>query len=145
VTPSAASGAPVRVLSLAALSEPAPVKPTRKRKPATVTPFVQRVTEADYQSRVTDYAERRKWAWVHFRPGRTAKGWRTPVSGPIGEGWPDLILVRPPRLVILELKSARGRPSAAQKAVLALLGQVPGIEVMLAGPADWDRVMELLR
>lgn len=103
-----------------------------------------RLTEAQWQDRVTGYASLRSWLWVHFRPARTAKGWRTPVSGPMGAGFPDLLLCRGERLVALELKSAKGRVTDEQSAVLAALA-VAGVESYVARPADWDTVQGVLR
>lgn len=102
------------------------------------------MNENDFQSRVCDYLDLRKWAWLHLRPARTAKGWRTPVSGPLGAGWPDLICVRGDRLVAIELKSPSGRPTREQTAVLGLLSQVRHVETHLGRPADWDRIVEVL-
>lgn len=104
----------------------------------------QALSEADWQGRVTDLADLHGWGWVHFRPARTVQGWRTPVSGPLGVGWPDLLLVRGERAIAVELKSATGRVSPAQVAALAALGRVSGVEALVARPADWDRVQRLL-
>lgn len=65
-----------------------------------------KITEAGFLGQVTTLAEYLGWRWVHFRPAKTKHGWRTPVSGPLGKGWPDLILVRAKdhRLMLVELK-----------------------------------------
>jgi hypothetical protein len=126
------------------------------------------VTEADLQRAVTDLAELLGYEWAHFRPARTEKGWRTPVSGPLGAGWPDLVLVRERdcRLLFLELKGERGKLSAAQVRVVTALGSLesppvvarwvergvtralPRVEVHLFRPSDLDpnggRVREVL-
>ena len=44
------------------------------------------MTEREFQQQVTDLAELYGWAWAHFRPAQPTKGWRTPVSGPLGKG-----------------------------------------------------------
>ncbi len=103
-----------------------------------------RLSEQDWQTRVTDYAALKGWAWIHVRPARTVKGWRTPVSGPLGAGWPDLILVRDGRLVAIELKSASGRLTGEQRTVLAALSRIPGVDTMVARPCDWGTVQEVL-
>jgi hypothetical protein len=66
----------------------------------------RRTTGADLQRQVTDLAAILGWTWVHFRPAMTGRGWRTPVEGPLGKGWPDLVLVRERdrRLIFAELK-----------------------------------------
>lgn len=62
-------------------------------------------------------------------------------------GWPDLVLCRPPRLIVAELKSARGRLRRAQVAWLDLLGEVPGIEtyVWRDGTDSLDEIARILR
>jgi hypothetical protein len=102
------------------------------------------ITEAQFQRQVTDLATLHRWGWVHFRPARTVDGWRTPVSGPLGAGWPDLVLVRPPRLVFAELKSERGRLTPTQKGALDLLRDA-GLEVHVWRPGDLPAIQEVLR
>jgi hypothetical protein len=107
------------------------------------------MTESDFQRQVTDLAELLGWSWAHFRPAQTARGWRTPVSGPLGKGWPDLTLVRirDRRLIFAELKRDGGKPNADQAAVLAVLGELAGsrVEVLVWRPADFEQIAEVLR
>jgi hypothetical protein len=109
------------------------------------------LTEADFQRQVTDLAELLGWSWAHFRPAQTAHGWRTPVSGPLGKGWPDIVAVRPRdgRLVFLELKRQGGKPSADQAAVLAALGTAAEVHVWtpadLRDPIEASRIYAVLR
>lgn len=102
------------------------------------------IREADFQAAVIDAAYVFGWRVAHFRAARTAKGWRTPVAGN-GAGFPDLVLVRPPRLVIAELKSTRGQVTARQQLWLDDLAAVPGIEVHVWRPDDWTRIENTLR
>lgn len=107
---------------------------------------------------VTDLAELRGWAWLHVRPGRTADSWRTPVSGPLGKGWPDLVLVREHdrRLIFAELKRDSMHLTPEQQAVMATLGSlaaepqlhslaVPLVNVFTWRPSDWDEIEAVLR
>ena len=76
---------------------------------------------------VVDVARLSGWRVAHFRAARTAQGWRTPVTAD-GDGWPDLVLVRPPRLIFAELKSETGKVKPHQSKwldVLRLLPQAP--------------------
>jgi hypothetical protein len=59
-------------------------------------------------------------------------------------GFPDLVLVKPPRLVIAELKRAGEQPTIEQEAWLAALALVPGVECYLWRPADLPRIVEVL-
>ena len=91
---------------------------------------------------VTDLADLLGWRWVHFRPARTDKGWRTPVQGPMGAGWPDLVLVRD-RVVIAELKTDTGRVRPEQQETLRALLQA-GAEAWIWRPRDWEHVRAVL-
>jgi len=98
--------------------------------------------EKDWQGRVVDLARLMGWRIAHFRPAQTAKGWRTSMTG--SPGWPDLVLLRPPRLILAELKVASPvRPD--QQEWLDQLGQVPGVECFVWRPDDWDGVIDILR
>jgi len=92
---------------------------------------------------VTSLAERMHWDWVHFRPAQTEQGWRTPVSGTLGKGYPDLLLCKAGRLLFRELKSDTGRISDEQRAVLDTLREA-GADACVWRPRDWDEVVEVL-
>jgi len=59
-------------------------------------------------------------------------------------GFPDLVLIRPPRVMFIELKRETGRLTTAQKDVQALLADCPDVESHVARPSDWQRVVEWL-
>lgn len=101
------------------------------------------ITEADWMRQVTDLATILGWSWAHFRPARTAHGWRTPVSGPLGAGWPDLVLVRDRRLIFAELKRERRTTRPDQTFVLSLLADAAETYVWV--PDDLAEVAEILR
>ena len=101
------------------------------------------LSEAEWLRQLTDLAGLYGWSWAHFRPARTLQGWRTPVSGPGGAGFPDLVLWRE-RVLFVELKAERGGVLPAQRQVLAEL-EVAGAEVYLWRPSDFDAAHEVLR
>lgn len=92
------------------------------------------MTERDLTRFVADCAVRFGWARYH-----THRSDFSPA------GWPDEVLCRPPRLVIAELKSAKGKVSDAQQRWLDLIGGVPGVEAYLWRPADQDEIVRILR
>ncbi len=100
------------------------------------------MTEAEWMAQVVDVANIYGWSWAHFRPAQTRHGWRTPVSGPLGEGWPDLTLVKGRRLIFAELKRRSTRVTPEQSAVLAVLGIAA--EVYVWRPDDIDDVVAVL-
>jgi len=102
------------------------------------------VSERAFQDQVVTLAHLFGWTVAHFRPARTARGWRTPVAAD-GAGFPDLVLVKEGRLICAELKSQRGKLSAAQEMWLALLSTVPGVLAVVWKPADWDVIASELQ
>lgn len=66
--------------------------------------------------------------------------WRTPVTSP---GFPDLFMVRGPRMVIAELKSEAGRLRPDQREWLARL-ELTAAEVYVWRPRDVAEVQEVL-
>ena len=94
----------------------------------------QKILEKDLQKMVTDLADLWGWKWTHFGKAQYKDGrWSTPLSG--SKGFPDLVLVRPPRLLFIELKSDTGRLSLDQKLWLEILGEA-GQEVHMWKPKD---------
>ena len=92
------------------------------------------LTEKQWLHQVTDLAKLYRW--------RTYHPWLSIHSA---RGWPDLALVRPPRLVLAELKTDRGKTTPSQDEWLELLGACPGVEVYLWRPADFNDVVRMLR
>jgi hypothetical protein len=108
-------------------------------------PILTPLTEREWQRQVTDLAELCGWRWAHWRAARTEPGWRTPVSGTIGAGFVDLILVHPRRRLVrfIELKSDIGRLSDDQREVHDVLRQA-GLDVDVWRPRDWEQVVATL-
>ena len=86
------------------------------------------VTEASWQSTVVDLAELTGWYVYHNPDSRRSQA-----------GFPDLCLIRAPRILFMELKRENGRLSAAQKEVIGHLEACPGVEVHVARPSDWQK------
>ena len=61
-------------------------------------------------------------------------------------GWPDVTLVRPPRIIFLELKSATGRVTAEQAEWIAALSACgPNVTARVLRPQELDELPDLLR
>lgn len=102
------------------------------------------LTEAAFMRQVTDLATRLGWQWLHVRPMGNSQGvWRTPTFGPLGKGWPDLVLIRRSTIVYAELKAQTGRLSQEQAEVLAALLQC-GPHVYTWRPSDFPKILEVL-
>ncbi|HZU75525.1 MAG TPA: VRR-NUC domain-containing protein [Dehalococcoidia bacterium] len=91
-------------------------------------------SEASLQRKVQQLAGLFGWEAYHTR-----------FSVASQPGWPDLALVRPPRLVLAELKRQDGRVTPAQQRWLALLGACTSVETYLWRPADLELVAAVLR
>ena len=78
-----------------------------------------------------------KWLWHHVR--------RSDLAQQQGDnGWPDIVAVRGSRIVVAELKAAKGRVEIAQQAWLDAW-TAAGAEVYVWRPADLDAIRERLR
>ncbi len=96
------------------------------------------MTESAFERMVLSLARLGRWRTFHARPGRTARGWRTPVSGD-GKGFPDWLFVRGPVLLVRELKTDTGKVSPEQAAWLdALLAT--GQDARVWRPRDWAEI-----
>lgn len=97
---------------------------------------------------VTDLADITHWAWWHDDATNAPR--RCPHCGePLSirrnrRGFPDLVLVRPPVLAFLELKTGGRTLTPEQLDWIAHLEQCRRIEVLTAWPEDWDRITALL-
>lgn len=102
----------------------------------------QHETEDGFTAAVLQLAKLRGWRSAHFRPARTATGWRTAVAGD-GKGFPDLVLIRNGVLVVAELKTDRGQTSPEQDDWLGAF-QAAGIEATVWRPSDWETIKKRL-
>jgi hypothetical protein len=102
------------------------------------------VSEDDLLAFVIDLARQRGWLTYHTRFSRGSDA-----------GFPDLVLLRPPRLVLAELKRDGKNPTPAQGQWLGELEQVAlalelehggraGLEVYIWRPADQDEIQRVL-
>jgi hypothetical protein len=92
------------------------------------------VTEKEFLQIVRDLA--RQTGWLEYHPYDSRRS--TP-------GYPDLTLVRPPRIIFAELKTERGKTTQAQREWLTELARCPQCEVYLWRPSDWDTIGKVLQ
>lgn len=80
------------------------------------------VTEAQFQQQIIDLAKMAGWLVHAERPAQYQSGrWATHIQG--HAGFPDLVMVRPPRLIFAELKVGYNKLSPEQSRWLEDLGQ----------------------
>lgn len=113
--------------------------------PGVVKPL--RISESDFQARITTMAEYMGWRWWHVKDSRKQQCGRWVPDGEIA-GFPDLTMVHPRHgVVFAEVKGEGGRLTAKQKTALtdiadACTTAVPrGVLVHVWFPDDWDDVI----
>ena len=92
------------------------------------------MTEAELQQLLTDAAELNGWLVFHDNDSRLNPA-----------GFPDLVLVKPPRIVLLELKTAKGRVRPEQQVWLDALADVDTVASALVRPEHADQILTYLR
>lgn len=77
----------------------------------------KRISETAFASQVEDLLNIGHWRWMHPRPGRVRRYGRdvyeTAYSG--HKGWLDYVALRPPRLLVFELKDAYSKMTPEQE------------------------------
>lgn len=102
------------------------------------------MTEAEFQSKVIDWA---RWCgWRVFHPRAAQYGDGRYATHYIGEaGFPDLVMVHPKKgLIFAELKGEKGRVTVGQQLWLTELDDA-GAEVYLWQPKHWPEIEARLR
>jgi len=94
--------------------------------------MINRISEKDFEGQIRDLAKLFGWLYYHT--------WRS-IHSPAG--FPDCVLVRPPRLIFAELKSEKGQLSDKQKEWLEVLKET-SVEVYLWRPSDLGEVLGVL-
>lgn len=90
--------------------------------------------EEDLLEHILALARRLGWLAYHTRDSRRS-----------AEGWPDVVLCNGDRLIITELKSARGTLTEQQALWLEMLQHTGKAEVYIWRPADLPQIAEILQ
>ena len=91
------------------------------------------VTERDFQATVLELATLLGWRHYHVPDSRRSEA-----------GWPDLALWRPPRFLLAELKTERGRVRPIQQQTIEELKQC-ALEVYIWRPSNWSEIAKVLK
>ena len=89
-------------------------------------------SEKFFMRKVISFAEDHRWRYFHVYDSR-----RCP------EGFPDLILLRPGRIVLVELKSQKGKATVAQQDWLEAW-RAAGAETYVWRPTDMAEIERIL-
>src|SRR5262249_32297407 len=96
-------------------------------------PLVVVQTEKGFMATLKEAATLLGWKWYSTFDSRRSAA-----------GWPDVALVRPPRLILAELKLDGKKATAAEEKWLDLLGRCRGVEVFVWTPSMWDDIVKAL-
>jgi hypothetical protein len=91
------------------------------------------ISEKEFMRQVSDLA--RIFGWRVYHPWLSIHSER---------GWPDVAICKPPRLILAELKTERGKTTPHQDEWLAMLAACPGVETYLWRPSDLDGIARCL-
>ena len=91
------------------------------------------MSERQFMGKVEQLAEYCGW-WV----------WHDNDSRRNRAGWPDLVLLRPNRLIFAELKTETGRLTDEQRRILSML-KMAGQEVYVWRPMDFETIRGILK
>jgi hypothetical protein len=92
------------------------------------------LTEKDFLRQIKDLAKICHWRVYHPFLSKWSE-----------RGYPDITLVRPPRLIFAELKAEKGVLSESQCEWAELLQACPGVEYYCWKPSDFDAIVEILK
>ena len=97
------------------------------------TPAKRNRPEQTFQREVQEFARANEWIdWHVLR----SKGMRA--------GFPDLVLLREPDCLWIELKAPNGKVTTAQKEMHVML-RACGQTIYVWKPEDWDEIVEVLK
>ena len=98
-----------------------------KPKPKSTMP------EKKFKEQIKELAKLYGWLYYH-----TWKSYHSP------QGYPDITLARPPRLILAELKSEEGQITESQWVWLYILQHCANVECYLWKPSDWETIISIL-
>lgn len=93
-----------------------------------------KVTEKEFLRQVRDLAKIYHWRFYHPFLSKWSE-----------RGYPDITLIRPPRLIFAELKTDKGVMTDSQKEWADLLKECDGIEYYLWRPSDFEEIVKILQ
>jgi Holliday junction resolvase len=98
--------------------------------------------EQAFLRRIVRLARQAGWRVFHPAPARFGKAWRTPYAG--DRGFPDLVLVRPPKVLFIELKAHGRKPTPEQQEWLTALAQCSEVHTAVWRESEWGFIEKIL-
>ncbi|MFI5561517.1 VRR-NUC domain-containing protein [Amycolatopsis japonica] len=97
------------------------------------------VSEKAFQAQILRLASAYGWNFMHVPPAYVRGKWQTYIQG--SPGYPDLTLARNGEVLLVELKSEKGRFRPGQEEWV----KVAGSHGRIWRPSDWTEIVETLK
>ena len=94
---------------------------------------MSRLSENQFMQMVIDYAKLHQWFIYHTHDSRRSVA-----------GFPDLVLVRPPKIIVAELKVGQNQPTPEQNLWLNLFEEC-GVPAYVWRETEWLEIEEVLQ
>ena len=91
------------------------------------------MNEKEYQAQIVELAKTLGFLVYHPFDSRRSTA-----------GFPDLVLIRSPRVLFVEVKSETGKLSLDQQVWLGSLSACPGVEAYVTRPSGWEEMAKVL-
>ncbi len=107
------------------------------------------ITETAFASQVEHLLRQYGWRFMHIKPSIMQSGkWASSMNAE-GKGWLDYLCLRPPRVLVIELKDAYSKITSEQEEWWADWEACQVAELYLWRPKDMDpeggKILEVLR
>lgn len=107
---------------------------------------LREIPEKTLQADIMELARMTGWRLVHFHDSRrmvTRGGKSFMIGDKDAKGFPDLLLLRPPSILVIEVKRELGKVEPEQEAWLQAWRDC-GVDVIVARPSNWEEVQRKL-
>lgn len=91
------------------------------------------IKERDFQQQIIEAAHLLDWKVYHTYDSRRCQ-----------PGYPDLTMVKPPRVIFAEIKQEGKYPTPIQREWQEALRRCPGVEVYVWKPSQWEDAVKIL-
>lgn len=102
------------------------------------------ITEKEYQAQIMELARMMGWTVFHHHDSRRQVRPGVFVGDKDAKGFPDLVLLRPPQMLVIEVKRELGKTTVEQDEWLRRWSDC-GVRTIVARPSTWPEVEQALR
>jgi hypothetical protein len=100
--------------------------------------------EADWQKQVEEALDVCGWWWMHIPSNVVVCPHGTKIYRGIAKGFPDILALRPPHILWIELKRDRGGHLESEQRRVGAMLEACGQTWLYARPRDRERLLNLI-